>query len=604
MSNTLSTLEAKDIARPAIDAASNAALAFANDVQDFVTTALVIPDLELNPPFIDVNAADYINSVIFASQPAKVILPKITATKPDEPTLTPIEIPVFGAVPELTLVAPVINIPAAPDASLPAAPSDAPEFNAPLIPDAPVFTMPAVPTFENVVLPTLPAYTIPAYTPVFPDDDITEVTSTFNFNEVEYQSDMLDDVRMKLINDLVNGGYGIDTADEQALWQRARERESLNAETAVQEATSAFAARGFPVPPGALLALIEGAQQQAMEKISSIGREIALKRADMYVENRKFTIQQAIAVEQMLITYFGYKMERALNVAKYTAQFGIDIFNTVVARYNARLEGTKVTAQVYETQLRAALAHLEAYKTEVEGARLSVEVQKLYADVYNTQLEGVKAYVNIYQTQMEAAKVYAQIEGLRLDAFRTQIDGYTALVGAKSAEFGMYKTRIEGETAKLDSYKVSVDAYNSQVAAYATSTSAKKTIVDAQTSVASLQLDTYKTQIAAYGEDLRASQLSLNSTLEKYRADVMLFKAFVDSSVSSTTAVIEIQKGNAQISLDRSRIASGHITATAQVLSSHDGLGAQASLGAMKSLTGLTTANAGTYSTLAFEPGT
>jgi len=310
-----------------------------------------------------------------------------------------------------------------------------------------------------------------------------------------------------------------------------------------------------------------------------VNRDIALKRADLYVENRKFTIQQVQQIEQMLITYYGYRMERALNVAKYIADYGIQIFNTYVQRFNARNQAAQVAASVYDTQLKAALAGLEAFKVEVEGAKLSVEAQKLYADVYRSQLEGVQAYVNIYRTQMEAANIQAQVEKLKIDAFRTTVDAYTAQVGARTAEFQMYEAQIKGEMAKVDVFKANVDAYGAQVSAYATESQALKTQLDAKISMQGLEIEKYKAELQGYGEALSKANITIQAQLGKYQADLRKFEVIVDAIEKAQGMGVQAQGMNAQVAVQAAQVSSSHITNTAQTLIAHDRLAADTAKG-------------------------
>jgi hypothetical protein len=79
-------------------------------------------------------------------------------------------------------------------------------------------------------------------------------------------------------NTIVNGGTGIPAAIENAIWERARSRELVEARRLEQEAVNAFAARGFSLPPGALAARTLEIQQDATNKSSTIVREQAIKQ--------------------------------------------------------------------------------------------------------------------------------------------------------------------------------------------------------------------------------------------------------------------------------------------------------------------------------------
>lgn len=587
MANSVSVASIKSSGDSSLSETRQQLSTYLSEISEFVTSELILPELDTSNLWVDPANSDSVRRVAGEAQPEKVSLTQDFVPVPAAPAFSRVDIPDFGNIPELNLAAPVINLPTAPNPALPGAPGAAPDFNTPAIPDAPPIILPDAPTFQNIALPVAPNYSIPTFTPTPVLDDMLSPTSTFDYVEQEYQSAMLDALKAKIINDLLNGGYGIETSDELALWERARERELLNAETAMQEAMRQAAARGFSMPPGAYQAQMEAARNEALMKNSSLSRDIAIKRGDLYVQNRQFAMQQAKEVEQMLITAFGYARERALNVAKYTAEFGIQIFNALVSRFNARQEAARTAAQIYETQLKAALAGLEAYKIEVEGARLTVEIQKMYVDVYRTQLEGVMAFINVYKTQMEAARIAAEVEKLKLDAYRSRVEAYTAQVGAKNAEFDMFKAQISGEMAKVDIYKAQVDAYGSQVQAHGTKAQSQKIVADTQLSINQLVLEEYKARLNAYGQELERAQAEVKLQLQRYQGDLQRYSTLVQAEVSATNTMTEAQKANAQLALQKASVANTGVIQQASLLERHSQSTAAAAQAGVDGYTGM-----------------
>lgn len=536
---------------------------FLQKLADITSTGIDISGIHLDPIWVDPTSGASI-SAMASSPPASPAISLVNPVKPLEPALTPISLPILGDAPELLMVEPTINIPAAPDATLPGAPGAAPEFHSPTIPDSPTIRLPAVPVFTSITIDDVPTYDIPTYSSTMPVDDITTPSNAFSYVEPVYDMTMMDALKAKLMNDLLNGGYGIDDADEQRLWIRARERELANAELSIQDASRQVAARGFQVPPGVLNALVQTAQQTALDKNSSLSRDIMIKKAELYVQNRQFTIQEVRACEDLLQKFHGYMAERMLNAAKYTAEFAHQLFQAQVARYNARLEAIKVGAARYEIMLKAAIAHLEAYKLVVESKRVAVELQRVQAEVYRAQLEGVQAAVNVYRTQMEAAQIFASVEKLKLEAFKSAVDAYTAQVGAKSAEFGMFESRIKGETAKISAYQATVAAYAAKVGAYKAKADTSEISLRAQIAGNNFNLDKYKAQLMAYGEELKKTQLNMHTLLGLYEADLKRFSIRVDAEAKAVNAKIEANSANATTAAANAQVASHHILGQAQ----------------------------------------
>ncbi len=499
--------------------------------------------------------------------PADISIAPATVASPTRPSMSSIALADIGPVPEFDMVMPVLNMPVSPSTALPAAPGAAPGLTTPSLPNAPTITLPSAPTFAPIALPDAPNIDLPVFDATLPVDTITAPTESFAFSEQPYQSALSDALKVKLMTDLLNGGYGIEPADEDALWARTREREMRAGETGVQEAVRQMAGRGFRLPQGSLNGLIAAAQQSAAEKNSSASRDIALKRADMYVENRKFTIEQTREVEATLINYMGGLAERALNAARASVELGIAVFNARVAKFSLQLDIYKTRASVYETMIRGALMHLEAYKTQMEGAQLAVSVQRGYIDIYRSQLDGANALIGLYTSELGAARIVMDIDRAKLDAFKVQVEAYTAQVGAKSAEFGVFESQIRGEMAKVSAFSASADAYGKMVGAYRAKAETTDLLFRGKLANEQLKLDTYRLDLARYSADLEKSKTAVDQTVAIYDADVKKFSLSADIAIKTSEQNMTFAKANADLALAKVRLAGDLATSYANVAS-------------------------------------
>ena len=456
-------------------------------------------------------------------------------------------------IPEYTGVEPTLNLPTAPNSSLPAAPGAAPAFNAPDIPTAPSITLPAVPSFTEVTPPEAPTLETLSFDGVLPDDELLLPDLQFQFDEQAYASVLLDKTTQKLIVDM-DGGYGIEPGDEQQLWDRARERELRNVEGAVREARRQRAARGFLLHDGVRLANEAAARREGMEKIASFSREVALKRADMYVENRRFTIQEARALEQMNINYWVTVADRALRAAVANVELGVQLYNLAVSRFQARLEAFKTSAAVYETRIRAQLNQLEQYKSRIEAANLTLDQQATYARIYEAQVRGAQAVLNIYSTEMEGARTAAEIERLKLDGFRASVDAYGSQVGARASEFQMYEAQIRGETAKLDAYRTSISAYGTRVDAAKTRIAAQEIAVNSAINTNKLKLDKYAADMDKYRATVAAESERLQLLLGRDKTLAALAESRARTAVDVAKTGIDVSKATMDSELDIQKV--------------------------------------------------
>jgi len=502
--------------------------------------------------------------------PSAIDVDPISATAP---TFTPDTIDSLPdvVVPDFTQTAPVLDIPAPPSTLLPSAPT-APAIGDTVLPDAPTLTFPVAPEISGITFPDVPSIEIPAFTSSLPVVDLVVPTNNFSFFEQLYQSSLLDALTAKLLADLENGGYGIEPDDEAALWDRARSRELENAMSEVEMLIANAAGRGFPLPPGDLNVSLQRSHQDTQNKISTLNRDIALKRADLYAENRRFTIEQAKQTEQILIGYHNSVMERALNVARATFDAVMKIYDAEAARFNSRLDAYKAEAQVFEARVRAAVSQIEIYRVQMQGKQIEAEVQRAQVDVYNARLNGINAVVNLYKARMEAAQVQANIEQLRIQAFRSLIDAYQAQVQAKVAEFNMFEAQIKGETARMQAFGEEVKAYTAIVDASKIRSDINIARLRAQLDEAAQHIKVFEVRMEAYKTDISAQAQTIDAKVKVYGSQVQGASAEA-GAISEAYRLdvarenLEFQRNveNAKIAIEKAKISMESLLASAKI---------------------------------------
>lgn len=502
-----------------------------------------------------------------------VFLPHFSSTRPSvsvtpgpvpaTPTfqfspLNPVTVPDFNDAP------PAIAIPLAPDATLPPVPA-APSLSEPDIPTAPALNLPAAPELTGVTLPQPPSIALPQFTSTAPDDDLLVPTNNFSFAEQAYLSTLIDPLKAKLLADLLNGGYGIETADEEQLFERLRERETEAAQASIDEVYRLGAARGFPLPPGEVFVAVQRAEQALQDRLSTASREIALERSRLFVENRQFTIGQVREVEAMLINLHNSVQERALNSARFTFQASIEIYNAVVARFNARLAKYQAGAAIFEAQIRAALSQVEIYRVTMDGKRIELQAQGQLIDNFKARVEAAKTVIDIFRVQMDAANVRATIERTRIEAFRGLIDAFQAQVQAKVAEFGMFRARVDGELAKLQIFETQARAYESQVNGARVKSDVQLGNLRAETEQAQAKLGAFQASLEGYRANLAALIDSGRLQVDLYQADNQQISVFnqnlranaeLDLSAINSTREQNIKLADVAIANARAKVAA------------------------------------------------
>lgn len=481
-----------------------------------------------------------------AGKPVKPSLPELDTQVPNTRTLSEIDTTNVNNVdiPDLIAESPVLNYPATPTPVMPEDPGTPPTFNAPTMPESPTFTLPAVPTITSPAIPAAPSLAYPTFAGTTPVDDLVVPSNNFVFNEEAYSSVILTALKLKLSGDLNDGGYGIEPADEEALFARTRDRENRNGQARMAEIDRMGAASGFALPTGAELVAKLEVLKVTQDAIAESNRGITLERSRLYNETRKHVIDSSITLENILINYHGSVQERALNAQKSILDAGVAIFDAQVRAYNARLDAYKTEADVYQAKLQALVAQVDVYKTQLEAARLEGDIQKIEVDLYTAIVNATQSTIEIYKTQMQAAGIQADIEKLQMDAYTAKVGAYSERIKAAIAEFDMYKAQIDGETAKITAYEAEVGAYKARVEAASAKVGAEVAKVNADISANELQLEEYKAEITGFSAKLDAVTSQIRALLDSYGVEVTAWGQESRGILDSYGVAVESEKAN------------------------------------------------------------
>lgn len=267
-------------------------------------------------------------------------------------------------------------------------------FGASIVPKVGVVTSPP-PAAPTVALTSVVSVDVPT----FLSSDLIAPSVSFAYVDPLYTSILLNPLQAKLLDNLLNGGYGIDTTDETALYNRSRDRAVEAMGSAVADAGRAMAARGFPLPPGELSIHVDRAYQAMQNTVADTSRDITLNRSKLYVENRQFTIAQVRELEVVTIGLYNSVQDRAVNVAKLTVDLAIALYNTQLARFKLRLESAKISADV---QVASIQAIVEQNKANLDGFRSQVVGYEAYV---RTLIASGQLQVEYYKGTVDNARV-------------------------------------------------------------------------------------------------------------------------------------------------------------------------------------------------------
>lgn len=526
-----------------------------------------LTNLDIVP--ISFDDADFDLTVDYGSfvrpiKPDAPTIEAITTEIPDAPTVETIEFLDPGAAPDepdfsgLSYVAP-----APPDTPVPDAPTDTDVALVELeIPEFDTYTLPSVPTLYDLNIPDAPDIETVEFEAERPSFDIDVPDTAFNWQETAYSSTLLTSLKEHLAS-MMEGGLGLPAAIEQALFDRGRGRSDILGLKRVQEVADDLASRGLVEPGGYLARRLDAARQEARAEQATLNKDITIESAKISIENVKYAIAQAGALEIALIQANGEINARALQAAKIASDIALNVFNAHVARFNLDVELYRADAEVFKQRIQASIAQAELYKAQIDGQKAIGEVNESLIRAYAAEVSTINTMADIYRAQVEAAVAKGQINTQRLEQARLRVQTYSARVEAWGKEQEGYKARVEGALGnvrvyeamgnvygrRVEAFRVLGDTYiergKAQIAAqqlgyqnYAARLEGVKTLIGAQVANANVQSSLYQAQAGMYQAEgqVVAAEAAANDRTAALRVEVA--RARLDASLKTIEARI------------------------------------------------------------------
>lgn len=488
-----------------------------------------------------------------------------------------------GAVPVLTAVAPTLTLPTSPSAlaefqyvppvlntSLvfpdpPAALSnpvgEAPVLSGHAEPIAPSLTVPqfdiAAPVNDTVAPTDLAQQFQDAYADATPgtvamlDGYVTDLLERYNPRYAEQMGRIEDQLALYL-----DGGTGLNPAVEDAIYSRAQGKNDAESRRVRDQVLEDAAAMGHTLPTGTVVSAIAQARQGGADNNARAATEIVVMRAEMEQKNLQFAVttsanlrttllSAALSYHSNLITINGQSLEYAKSVVGYI----VELYNTALKSFTAKLDAWKAQAAVYETRLKGVLAEIELYKVEVDALLAMVQVDHARVEVYRARIEAQTALANVYRAQIDAVQGRVGLEKLKLEVFQANVQAFGATVQAKAAEWQGYTASVEGQTAVARVYSTRVEAFNSEVQAFKAGVEAKAEAVRATATSNQAKATQYQATLSGYTAVVNARGEKARTQLENSRQSVVAFQAYTGAVVAQAQVANEYYRTTSTVAI-------------------------------------------------------
>ena len=494
-------------------------------------------------------------------------------TEPDAASLTPVTIDPIT----FTEVAPTTTFPTAPTLDYGVTPT-IPAVASIALPSAPTVSLPSEPTLLSLSIPTFAGVNLHEdWLTKFDNIPTLDLVSPTPYSYAlgpEYASTLLTNLKATL-NARMAGGTGLSAAVEQAIWDRARSRETSIALANEADILRTSEALGFPLPAGVIAAQTRDSQKVYYDKLSGLSRDVAIKQAELEQENLKQTIDAGMALEGKLIDY-SYQLERlTFEAAKEQADNAIQIYNARVEQYKALLSVFGVYSEAYKTIISAELAKVDVFKALISAEQSKADINKTLVDEYRIMVEASMTQVEVYKAELDGAKALVEIEGLKINAAGEQIRAYVAQVNAETAKIEAYKAGVEAETAKVQTFKVKADAFAAQAGVQIEAARVGIANLDAQIRAKALEWDGYKAKLSAAEIEMRGLMQGNELLIQKYRTEGDLGVAQYGAAIKKWEVQIKDYEAGKQAAIQTAKINGDQAMHAASVRMDAAKVGAQ-----------------------------
>lgn len=244
---------------------------------------------------------------------------------------------------------------------------------------------------------------------------------------------------------LTVGGSGINANVETQLWNRDRARILEDLSRAQDEAITGWAARRFPVPPGAATYQVLQLQRDAAVKIADVSREQAVKSFQTEIENVRLAVGRALelrtsavgaAGEYIKILAVGPQTDASYSASLASASAALE---NVAASYYGSFTSAQASLESSANSARASMfgstssAAASMFGSQIEGSGINSRIAIANAESQTRVNElTAKLTVELLTAQVQAAIAAAHAAGTQAAAALNALHAQASISGNDS----------------------------------------------------------------------------------------------------------------------------------------------------------------------------
>ena len=437
------------------------------------------------------------------------------------------------------------DVPAAPGVNLP---SVDPQLNLDL-PDPPQLLNINVSKFDGIQLPEIDA-DAPEFTIVAPT--IREYVPGAG-----YTSGLLSALEAELQDRIENGGTGLPLDAENAIWDRAREREYKQANDALLE-LERMEEMGYHMPPGVYMDGRVKIQTELGKNIAGQSREVMIEQARLEQSNIQQALTVAQTVEAKNLDINNAMEQRSFESARFATEAGVSIYNGKVRAFGAMVEAFRAKIAIYDAQVRAELGRVEAFKAEIDAEQTKAQINQARVDQFRVLTDAALSRVEVFKAEIDGIRTKAEIERLKIEIFGEQ-------VRAHGNEVNAYTAQVEGFRAAIGAEASKQDAFNSAVSAYGAQVDASSKAIDARVSEFTAKLRAKESEWQGFTAQAQVESDRVRAMSAKNESVARMFQAEASASASFNDVLSKQWEASTQLSINTANVALEEAKANAEL---------------------------------------
>lgn len=429
------------------------------------------------------------------------------------------------------------------------------------------------PTLRDIVLPPVPQLSIdsiqfegvsPTFEGTAPDP------ADFQFTNADYVWQLGDRIKAGALAQM-DGMTGLPPAVEDAIYERAREREIEAGERLVQQVNEEWAAKGHRAPAGPLARRVDAARFQAQIKISDLARDQMIEAWRIQIEQYRNGLATAMSYEQLSMQLFTQAEDRRFQAVRMKLDLSLAIYNAAISKYNADATVFQVHAQVYRDRFSAELAKVQVYAEQLRAQQLIGELNAQDVQIFAERLRALQINADIYTARVRGYEARFSAINAQVGVYRAQLESNQTLANIYEADVRAFGEMVRASLSRQERFRTKADMYSKQIDAWRVTYEGVLEGHKAEVEKARLTRDVYSSnterlsawasaesgRVRALTDKYQAIAAEIGARSESERAKYALALSIAEAAISRMKAAADILMKNGEINIQSGLSAAG-----------------------------------------------